>query len=153
MLTESLVRDLDPDFDSVAAFQRYSTRLLQHQITPDFSQTGFARAYRTVTALQSSLMQAPVALAKGLKLLEAGDLRVRVQHERLEALQQHFERASNRLSFSLIIGAVVIASSIVFTSHTGPHVEGLPLLGLLGYGIAAVLGLAWAMAILRSGRL
>ena len=153
MLTESLVRDLDPNFDSVAAFQRYSTRLLQHQIAPDLSQAGFARRYRAVSALQSSLAEAPVALAKGLKQLQAGELMLRVQHERLDVLQQHLERASNRLSFSLIIGAIVIASSIVFTSHTGPHLEGLPLLGLLGYGIAAVLGLWWAIAILRSGRL
>jgi ubiquinone biosynthesis protein len=53
----------------------------------------------------------------------------------------------------MIIAAVVVASSIVFTSHTGPHIEGLPLLGLVGYGIAAALGLWWAIAILRSGRL
>ncbi len=153
MLTESVVRELDPEFDSVAAFQAYSTRLLRHQIAPDLSQAGLARAYRSVSALRSSVAEAPVALAKGLKQLQAGELVLRVHHEGLDTAQQHLDRASNRLSFSLIIAAIVIASSIVMSYHTGPHFDGIPLLGLAGYAIAGVLGLWWAIAILRSGRL
>jgi ubiquinone biosynthesis protein len=153
MLTESLVRSLDPQFDSVAAFQRYSTRLMQKQITPDLSREGLARGYRAFGVLRSSLLEAPLALAKGLKQLQAGELVLRVRHEALESLQQHLDRAGNRLSFSLIIASIVIASSIVMSYHTGPHLEGIPLLGLAGYGIAALLGLWWAVAILRSGRL
>lgn len=144
---ENIVRD------SVAAFQRYSRRLLQRQIAPDLSQAGFARGYRALSALRSSLAEAPVALAKGLKQLQAGELVLRVRHEALETLHQHVDRASNRLSFSLIIASIVVASSIVMSYHTGPHFEGIPLLGLAGYTIAAVLGLWWAIAILRSGRL
>lgn len=153
MLTESIVRELAPEFDSVAAFQAYSTRLLRHQIAPDLSQAGLARGYRSLSALRSSVAEAPVALAKGLKQLQAGELVLRVHHEGLDTAQQHLDRASNRLSFSLIIAAIVIASSIVMSSHTGPHLEGIPLLGLTGYAIAGVLGLWWAVAILRSGRL
>ena len=153
MLTESMVRQLDTDFDSVSAFQRYSSRLLRHQIAPDFSQAGLARNYRSLSALRSSFGDAPIALAKGLKQLQAGELVLRLRHESLDTVQQHLDRASNRLSFSLIIAAMVIASSIVMSYHTGPHLEGIPLLGLAGYAIAAVLGLWWAVAILRSGRL
>ena len=153
MLTESLVRELDPEFDSVSAFQRYSSRLLRHQISPDLSQARLARSYRVLSALRSSLGEAPVALAKGLKQLQAGELVVRVRHEGLDTAQQHLDRASNRLSFSLIIAAIVIASSIVMSYHAGPHFEGIPLLGVAGYAIAGVLGLWWAVAILRSGRL
>jgi ubiquinone biosynthesis protein len=153
MLTESLVRELDSDFDSVSAFQRYSTRLLRHQIAPDLSQAGLARSYRALSALRGSLGEAPVALAQGLKQLQAGELVLRVRHEGLDIAQQHLDRASNRLSFSLIIAAIVIASSIVMSYHAGPHLEGIPLLGVAGYAIAGVLGLWWAVAILRSGRL
>ena len=61
-------------------------------------------------------------------------------------------QSCSRLSFSPIIGSVVIASSIVMAYRTGPHFEGIPPLGLAGYGVAAALGLWWAVAILRSGR-
>ena len=106
-----------------------------------------------MTALRSGLAQAPVALAKTLKRLDDGSLVVGVRHEALDSFARHVERATNRLSFSLIIGAIVIASSIVMAYHTGPHYDGIPLLGLLGYLMAAALGLWWIVAILRSGRL
>jgi ubiquinone biosynthesis protein len=53
---------------------------------------------------------------------------------------------------SLIIASVVIGSSIVMAFHSGPHYAGIPVLGLLGFVVASVMGLAWAVAILRSGK-
>ena len=88
-----------------------------------------------------------------MRQLENGRTTLRVRHERLEDLEQQLNRASNRLSFSLIIAAIVIASSIVMSAHAGPHLEGIPLLGLIGYALAAFLGLWLAIAILRSGKL
>lgn len=153
MLTESIVRTLNPVYDTIAAFQAYSGPLLTQQLMPDFSQQGLAQAYRSVGALKSALGELPVVLAKGLKQLQQGELTLRVRHEQLDTLQQHLDRASNRLSFSLIIAAIVIASSIVMSFHTGPHLEGIPLIGLVGYALAALLGLGWAVAMLRSGKL
>jgi ubiquinone biosynthesis protein len=153
MLTESLIRLLNPAFDTIAAFQKHSHRILKNQLLPDMSQAGLARSYRGLSAIKRALGELPVALAKGLRLLQDGELVVRVRHEHLDTLQQHLDRASNRLSFSLLIAAIVIASSIVMSFHTGPHFEGIPLIGLIGYGIAVILGLWWAIAILRSGRL
>jgi ubiquinone biosynthesis protein len=37
--------------------------------------------------------------------------------------------------------------------HSGSHYVGIPLLGLVGFVVAGVMGLAWALAILRSGKL
>jgi ubiquinone biosynthesis protein len=153
MLTESLVRALDPDFDSVTAFQQYSGRLLTRELVPDLSETGLARRYRSLAALQSGLAEAPIALGKALKELHRGKLTLRLKHEEVDTLQQHIDRASNRLSFSLVIGATVIGSSIVMAYGTGPQFEGIPLLGIAGYAIATALGLWWAIGILHSGRL
>ena len=94
-----------------------------------------------------------MALAKGMKQLHQGELTLRVRHDGLDTFQQHLDRASNRVNFSLLIAAIVVASSIVMSFHTGPHFEGIPLIGLIGYGLAAVLVLGWAIAILRSGKL
>lgn len=153
MLTESLIRSLNPTFDTIAAFQRSTSLVLKNQLLPDLSLAGMARGYRGLSAMKWALGELPVALAKGLRLLQQGELVVRVRHEHLDSMQQHLDRASNRLSFSLLIAAIVVSSSVVMSFHTGPHIEGIPLLGLIGYAIAAFLGLWWAIAILRSGRL
>lgn len=153
MLTESLIRTLNPAYDTIGAFQNYSQTLIKNQLLPDVSQAGFARDYRALSSIRQALGDLPIVLAKGLRQLHQGELIVRVRLEKLDTLQQHLDRASNRLSFSLLIAAVLIASSIVTSFHIGPHIEGLSLIGLLGFGIAAFLGLWWAIAILRSSRL
>jgi ubiquinone biosynthesis protein len=63
------------------------------------------------------------------------------------------DKSSNRLSFSLLISALIIGSSLIMQVDKGPLVMEFPVLGILGYIIAAVLGLWLAIAILRSGRL
>jgi ubiquinone biosynthesis protein len=154
MVIESQATALDPEFSMITALQRYTPRLLGRQLLPDLSMTSsLVKSYRALSALQLIVLDLPQMLAKGLRQVAKGEATLRIRHERLEELEQHLDRASNRLSFSLIIAAIVIASSIVMSAHTGPHLEGIPLLGLIGYALAAFLGLWWAVAILRSGKL
>ena len=63
------------------------------------------------------------------------------------------DRSSNRLSFAIVIAALIVASSVVFQAGTGPSVMGFPVLGLVGFLAAGFLGLWLAIGILRSGRL
>lgn len=153
MILESVVRTLDPQFDLFAAFERYAPNLLVRGLLPGVdADRDLARGYRALSTLRRTAAELPAALYGALRALGRGEARLRLEHEPLTSLEGHIDRASNRLSFSLIIAAVVIGSSLVMAFHAGPHYEGIPLLGLVGYVIAAVLGLAWAVAILRSGR-
>ena len=154
MVTEAQASALDPAFSMITALQRYTPRMLGRQFLPDLTTTSaLVKGYRASNALKLLALGLPDMLAKGMRQFQKGEATIRIRHEHLEEVQKHLDRASNRLSFSLIIAAIVIASSIVMTAHTGPHLEGIPLLGLLGYGLAAFLGLWWAVAILRSGKL
>jgi ubiquinone biosynthesis protein len=63
------------------------------------------------------------------------------------------ERSSNRISFALIIAALIIGSSLIMMARSGPSLFDLPLLGLLGYAFAGFLGIWLLVWIRRSGRL
>ncbi|MEW5756299.1 MAG: AarF/ABC1/UbiB kinase family protein [Pseudomonadota bacterium] len=152
MQVESLCLTLDAHFNMLAALHAYVPRLVGRQWLPPNAAAGLAQGYRAAHALRGIAGVLPRVVTRALGSLERGELGVRVHHEHLDKMQEHLDRASNRLSFSLIIGAIVIGSSIVMAFHTGPHYAGIPLLGLAGYVIAAVLGLWWAVAILRSGK-
>ena len=62
-------------------------------------------------------------------------------------------QASNRLAFAMIIASIVVGSALLLASHAGPHWEGLPVLGIIGFVAAAGLGFAWAVFALRSRKL
>jgi ubiquinone biosynthesis protein len=53
---------------------------------------------------------------------------------------------------AIIVGAIVIGSSLLISTGAGPSVFGFPELGLLGYLISALLGLWVVFNIMRSHR-
>jgi len=80
-------------------------------------------------------------------------LEIQFVHRNLDYFIREMDRSSNRLSFAIVIAAIVVASSIMVHAAAGPQAFGYPLLGLAGFVTAAVLGIGLAVGILRSGRL
>jgi ubiquinone biosynthesis protein len=152
MIVEAQARSLDPEFNMLAAMRAYIPAMLSRQLLPDFSLEGQIGSYRAAAAVLAMVRELPQALNAGLRRLQRGEAVLRIRHEQLEGLQEHIDRGANRLSFSLIIAAILVGSSLIMAFHVGPHYRDVPLLGLFGYVIAAVLGLGWALTVLRSGK-
>jgi len=89
---------------------------------------------------------------KILKKILSDNLAIEFIHRGLEDLVGEMDRSSNRLTFAIIMAAMVIGSSLVIASEAGPSVMGYPALGIVGFMIAAILGLGLAFQILRSGK-
>jgi ubiquinone biosynthesis protein len=62
-------------------------------------------------------------------------------------------RSSNRLSFAIVIGAMVVGSSVMVHAAVGPQAFGYPLVGVAGFVVAGLLGIGLAIGVTRSGRL
>lgn len=113
-----------------------------------------AQLYRAGMALKASAADAPVALRRLMGRLERGEPLFDIRHQSGGSLERHLLHASNRLAFAVIVAATIIGSAIVMATHAGPHVgEDVSLLGVVGFVVAGVLGLAWAAIALRSGKL
>jgi len=54
------------------------------------------------------------------------------------------DRASNRVTFGVITGAIIVGSSLLIAADKAPT------LGLAGYSIAAIFGFGLLVSILRS---
>jgi len=147
---EGILRQLDPDFDFIAIARPHVARLIRRQKDP-------VRLIRQARKNMGDFSEVVTALPKQFhrlfrKLLR-GDIRVKVQHEELQHLIRDVDKASNRLSFSVITASIIMASSIIIHAGQGRMLFGLPVLGLIGYLIAALLGIWILIGILRSGQL
>lgn len=150
MGVESIVRSLDPEFNLVENIKPYAGAMMLRQITPSLSRKDI---YKTVRALNRLSKNLPEDITRILKNLNEKGFELKLRHEKLEDLETHIDRASNRLSFSLIIAAIIVGSSIVMQTHIGPSYNGIPLVGFSGYVMALILGLWLVWSIFRSGKL
>jgi len=94
----------------------------------------------------------PSEFSSLLKFFKKNDFNINLQHQGLEKLISGIDKASNRLSFSMIIGSLIIGSSFVIQANIGPFILGYPAIGVIGYLFASFLGLFLIISILRSGR-
>jgi ubiquinone biosynthesis protein len=63
------------------------------------------------------------------------------------------DRISNRISFSILIAALIIGSALIVISETPPLIYGISLIGIILFFAAAIMGIWLLVAILRKGRL
>ena len=124
--------------------------LIRKRMSPTYQIT---KAYRTISDLSDIVKDIPGQLSYILKKVMKDKLKVEFVHSGLDRLIMDMDKSSNRLSFSLIISAIVIGSSVVMLSGKEPLLFGFPMLGVIGYIVAGLLGLWLAISILRSGRL
>ena len=95
----------------------------------------------------------PRELDMFVKRVVRGTLRIELEHRGLDRAVNEIDRSSNRLSFALILSAIILSSSLIFVAGVGPEVFGYSILGIGGFIVSAFLGLWLAVAILRSGRM
>jgi ubiquinone biosynthesis protein len=147
---EGIGRQLDPDFDMISHLRPFMENLLRERVTPGNLSK---EMLRTTKAYGSLLKNLPRDLKEFINRVNRNKFKIDLEHRGLEKLITDLDKSSNRISFSLLIAALIVGSSIIMQTNKGPLLFGFPALGFLGYSIAGILGLWLAIAILRSGRL
>ncbi len=141
---------LDPDFNMAATAEPFvagikAERMKAGRIISDVREYGWG--------LIELLRELPVELHDMIKYTKQGKIRIGFEHRGLENFIFEMDRSSNRIAFALVLSSIVIGSSLIITTHIGPLLFGFPVLGLLGYTIAGLLGIWLLISIIRSGRL
>ena len=146
---EGVGRELDPELNVMAEIEPLASRLVLERWHPERLWRLLRRGLGQILAVQRQL---PRQLGRIVQKLERGELALEFRHENLEHLQRTIEDSASRLTVAIIVGAIVIGSSLLISTGAGPSVFGFPELGLLGYLISALLGLWVVFNIMRSHR-
>ena len=147
---EATSRLLDPHLNLLEILKPHAERFMRRLKSPQHILSKILSSGEAYTELAGEL---PSQVREALRKLLHGQLRAEFSHVGLEHLSQEMHRSSNRISFSLIISAIIVGSSLIINLGKGPLIYGFSALGIIGFFIAGLLGLGLAIAILRSGRL
>lgn len=139
---ESTARALDPGIDLLPTLRPWVERILRERYSP---REIVGDVGQDVQGMFQLLRELPDDLQDLLRTLRRGRFHAHVELERLGLVVEVVDRASNRIAFGLVSGALIIGSSLLMTTE-----KAAPNLGFAGFLIAGLLGLGLLLSILRS---
>lgn len=147
---ESFARNLHPGFDAISASGPYVRRVKEEKTAPGRVAERAAEAARETFDLLAS---APSELRELIRQARRGRLLIEFEHKGLDPVLTELDQASNRLSYALLLGALVIGSALLVHAGLPPFWRGVPVAGLAGFTLSAVMAFWLIVAIIRHGRL
>jgi ubiquinone biosynthesis protein len=148
MTIESFAMGLDPQFNIIDNLKPYARQIALPDMSPRKVLHMLRDSMKDARELASRL---PDDINVILNKFRRGDFQFKVHHEHLENLTKTLDKSSNRISFALIIAALLIGSSMLVAQ------EGIVLglvtlqtLGIIGYIAAAIIGSWLLVSIIRS---
>ncbi len=142
-------RLLDPQFDLRRQTEPVLRELQRERTSPRVI------VHRTREMLRHTLLglqELPFELRRLVRRLEHDSLAINLHHRGLEDHDDAVKIAANRIALGVIIGSLIIGSSLIVTTGIEPHLLGYPALGIVGYLLSAILGLYVVWDIIRHGR-
>lgn len=146
---EEVGRMLDPKFDLRGPTEPVLRELQRERASP---RVLLRRTREMVRHTVLGLQDLPFELRRLVRRLEHDSLAINLHHRGLEDHDDAVKIAANRIALGVIIGSLIIGSSLIVTTGIKPHLLGYPALGIVGYLLSALLGLYVVWDIIRHGR-
>jgi len=147
---EEVGRILDPDLELIKLAQPFmkkvkSDRLRLNRIAEE---AGLA-----TSEYIDLLRDLPEELRSILSQLRQGKMKLEFEHRGLSELRAVLDQMSNRISFAIVLAALIIGSSLIILSAIPPKWNDIPIIGLVGFLLAGVMGFWLLLSILRHGKM
>jgi ubiquinone biosynthesis protein len=144
---EGVARGFNPDLNFIDEIKPLLTDLFRRQLLGD---SPVRSLLRTALDLKSLSLQTPRHIELLLDRVTSETLQWNISIRGLDSLRRTTDDAANRLSFSILVGSLIMGAAII---STNPRTAQLSFLSNALFATASLLGLWLIISILRSGRL
>ncbi len=150
VMSEATGVRLYPEFNLFELLTPYARRAIFDSLNP---LNHYKRIFNILEQSSDLLRGLPEDLQSLLMKIKNDKMILNLEHKGLDNFTREIDRSSNRISFALVIAALIIGSSFVIQIDKGPMLFDYPALGVIGYVLASVLGVWLLFGILKSGKL
>jgi ubiquinone biosynthesis protein len=135
---EGIGRALDPDFDTVAVAKPIIEDMVHTHYGPSY---WVKKAYNGAREVYHLFRELPGDIRELSHNLRNNRFTIVIEHTGLKEPMERIDEASKRISLSMVISSIVIASSVIALASIEPRFLGVPVLGLVGFAIAVGLSI------------
>ena len=141
---------LNPDFDMISHIEPFAKNLLKKRMDP----------FKLARELSSSMVEfhlllkdLPFEVREIIRQVKTGKLKVEFEHKGLEPMLAKHDQISNRIAFAIVLAALIIGSSLIVLSKIPPLWNDVPIIGIVGFVGAAIMGFWLLISILKHGKM
>lgn len=147
-MVEDLGHRIDPHFNAMEIGQKMVKKIIKERFNP-LRKMDSASATSALVNIEHIYRDLPQSITGTLMRLEKGNFKMELEHKDLNKFSETLERMTNRISMALIIAALIVGSSLVILPSETLILQEFPYIGLIGFFISFVLGLALIISIIR----
>ena len=147
---EGVARRLNPDFDMIGQAAPFIKQVKLERFKP---QRVAGDLVLFAEELLHFLQQFPKDMTEISRVIREHKLNLSIEHQGMGHMLRTQDQTSNRISFAIIIAALIVGSALIIISNIPPLFHGISLIGIVGFFTAAFMGIWLLVAILRKGRL
>ncbi|MBD2251123.1 ABC1 kinase family protein [Nostoc parmelioides] len=144
---EGVAQTFNPEVNLFDEIQPLITDLFRRQLLGD---NPVRSLLRTALDLKSLSLQSPRQVELLLDRVTSETLRWNLSLHGLDGVRRTMDDAANRLSFSILVGSLIMGAAVISTKA---QTSELSFLSSVLFAVASLLGLWLIVSILRSGRL
>jgi ubiquinone biosynthesis protein len=144
---EGVARGFNRELNFIDEIKPLLTDLFRRQL---FGDSPVRSLLRTALDLKNLSLQSPRQLESILDRLTSETLQWNLSIRGLDSIRRTVDDSANRLSFSILVGSLIMGAAIISTNARTPE---LSFLSNVLFAAASLLGLWLIFSILRSGRL
>jgi len=150
IIIEGVGLKLYPDYNIIENIAPYVRKLLEKKYNPSSLRKDM---YRNIQETSLLINQLPGDVREILEKIRKGKFHMEIEHKGLEDTNKNMDIIANRISFTLIITALLISASIVIHANLPPKYYEIPVLGVVALVIAFFFSIRLLYAILKHGKI
>lgn len=149
MSLEAVCRRLDAALEPAATVKAYAGEMMRHRLL----EGGLGRnPYAALLEAREYVADMPGLLRDVLRRVGREEVSLAIRVERAEEAVVSLNRVANRIAFGIITGALIVGSALLMHLPGGIRLWGYPVFAMVGFLLAAGLGLFLVARILLTDR-
>ncbi len=138
VILEGVCRKVNPNFVLMTKIHP----LMKNYIKEQFSRKSISKqAQAAAMDMHDIISNLPKTFHNIMSMVEDGTLEIKFHHKGIDKITNTINSAVNKLSFSLILASIIIASAFIIHANVAPFVGEVSLIGFIGICIAGLMGL------------
>ena len=150
IIFEGVVARINPDFNMAEVVIPYVKNKNAHIFIDNLK---MEKILSKVLEFSKDFYELPGKVGRLSDSMVNGRAKIKFEFTNLQRSVNDLNKMVDRLVAGLILSAMIIGSSVIINSNVGPKIYGIPIIGFLGYGAAAVIGLWLVISMIKARKL